>query len=123
VSIGSARFEKSVDGTAAKANDVRNPPRPTGRFVKDVHLLRYVTAPLVICAGEFSMTNLLEVLFGCTHKRTTFPMTVARARNGSAANSTNTYVVCLDCGKEFAYDWTQMKLKSSARAKVLTRAA
>jgi len=26
--------------------------------------------------------------------------------------STGTYVVCLDCGKEFAYDWKLMKVVS-----------
>ncbi|HJS99809.1 MAG TPA: hypothetical protein VJ756_12015 [Terriglobales bacterium] len=30
-----------------------------------------------------------------------------------AAGLTGTYVVCLDCGKEFAYDWEQMKVVSS----------
>lgn len=24
--------------------------------------------------------------------------------------TTGTYVVCLDCGKEFAYDWNQMRV-------------
>jgi hypothetical protein len=27
-----------------------------------------------------------------------------------AATRSNTYVVCLDCGKEFAYDWQLMKI-------------
>jgi hypothetical protein len=26
-----------------------------------------------------------------------------------------TYVVCLDCGKEFAYDWAQMKVAFSLK--------
>jgi hypothetical protein len=31
--------------------------------------------------------------------------------------TTGTYVVCLDCGKEFAYDWDQMKvLPENSRA-------
>ncbi len=29
--------------------------------------------------------------------------------------SPNTYVVCLDCGKEFAYDWQKMKKVAAAR--------
>jgi hypothetical protein len=28
----------------------------------------------------------------------------------AAAQTTGTYVVCLDCGKEFAYDWQAMKV-------------
>ncbi|HKW25472.1 MAG TPA: hypothetical protein VJN48_06790 [Terriglobales bacterium] len=32
-----------------------------------------------------------------------------------AAGLTGTYVVCLDCGKEFSYDWEQMKVVSPLR--------
>ena len=32
----------------------------------------------------------------------------------AAASLTGTYVVCLDCGKEFAYDWRQMKIVDEA---------
>jgi hypothetical protein len=31
-------------------------------------------------------------------------------RRSPAASLTGTYVVCLDCGKEFPYDWKAMKL-------------
>ena len=49
------------------------------------------------------LQSLLNAVFGCTHQRTTFPQTPGR-------NKTATYVVCLDCGKEFAYNWTEMRL-------------
>ncbi len=49
------------------------------------------------------LQSLLSAVFGCTHQRTTFPQTPGR-------NKTATYVVCLDCGKEFAYNWTEMRL-------------
>ena len=54
----------------------------------------------------------LDVFFGCSHKRLSFPITVrgAQRRNTQAASVTGTYVVCLDCGHEFPYDWTQMKV-------------
>jgi hypothetical protein len=59
------------------------------------------------------MFKLLDVLFGCTHKRYTFPITTrGRQRRSAAAALTGTYVVCLDCGKEFPYDWRQMKVVS-----------
>jgi hypothetical protein len=56
--------------------------------------------------------SLLNVLFGCTHKKLSFPITVrgARRRSSEAASATGTYVVCLDCGQEFPYDWSQMKV-------------
>jgi hypothetical protein len=56
------------------------------------------------------MFKLLDVLFGCTHKRYTFPLSAKGPRRSEAAALTGTYVVCLDCGKEFAYDWRQMKV-------------
>ena len=30
-----------------------------------------------------------------------------------AAQRTGTYVACLDCGKEFRYDWQQMRIVGS----------
>jgi hypothetical protein len=58
------------------------------------------------------MFKLLDVLFGCTHKRYTFPITKRGRQRSAAAALTGTYVVCLDCGKEFPYDWHQMKVVS-----------
>lgn len=55
--------------------------------------------------------SLLEAVFGCSHKRCSFPITAKNSQRRSAAASiTGTYVVCLDCGKEFAYDWKEMKI-------------
>ncbi len=51
--------------------------------------------------------SILNSLFGCSHARTTFPLT--RDRKGAAAR-TGMYVVCLDCGREFAYDWDEMRI-------------
>jgi predicted protein tyrosine phosphatase len=36
-------------------------------------------------------------------------------RRNQAAALTGTYVVCLDCGKEFAYDWQEMKVVSGTQ--------
>jgi hypothetical protein len=58
--------------------------------------------------------NLFDMLFGCTHANYSFPITAKGAhRNIAAAGPTGTYVVCLDCGKEFAYDWEAMKVLGS----------
>ncbi len=44
-----------------------------------------------------------------------FPLTNKRGgRRSEAATQTGTYVVCLDCGKEFAYDWKTMRMLSPA---------
>jgi hypothetical protein len=55
--------------------------------------------------------SFIELVFGCPHPRTTFPLTPAR-RNAapSATRGNGTYVVCLDCGKEFAYNWKDMRV-------------
>jgi hypothetical protein len=48
---------------------------------------------------------LLNLLFGCRHRKTSFPMTpVDPVEAGHGA-----FVVCLDCGKRFSYDWDRMR--------------
>jgi len=57
--------------------------------------------------------SLFDLVFGCSHKRCSFPITVrSNLRRSEAASVTGTYVVCLDCGREFPYDWNEMKLVS-----------
>ena len=48
------------------------------------------------------MNWFLEFFFGCSHRRTTFPMNVKRR---------GAYIVCLNCGKEFAYSWNEMRIQ------------
>jgi len=59
------------------------------------------------------LQSLLNTLFGCSHQRTTFPLTPGRTQGAFAAPAggrNGTYVVCLDCGKEFAYNWEEMRV-------------
>lgn len=59
------------------------------------------------------LQSLLNSIFGCSHQRTTFPLTPGRKSAGfqaPGAARNGTYVVCLDCGKEFAYNWEQMRV-------------
>ena len=59
--------------------------------------------------------KLFDALFGCWHREYSFPITVrAGQRRSKAASVTGTYVVCLNCGKEFAYDWQEMKIVDSS---------
>lgn len=61
--------------------------------------------------------KLFDMLFGCSHKRCSFPITVrGKQRRSPAASLTGTYVVCLDCGHEFAYDWNEMKMVNQGAA-------
>jgi len=60
--------------------------------------------------------SVFDLIFGCSHKRCSFPITVrGKLRRSEAASVTGTYVVCLDCGKEFPYDWTEMRMVRSRR--------
>jgi hypothetical protein len=58
-------------------------------------------------------TSLLNVMFGCSHKRTTFPIT-RRSQISTGGTRKGTYVVCLECGQEFAYNWKDMRIDSAA---------
>ncbi|MGA2144946.1 MAG: hypothetical protein ABSH49_08285 [Bryobacteraceae bacterium] len=49
------------------------------------------------------LQSIFEAIFGCSHEQVSFPQT---RRKGSPA----TYVVCLECGKEFSYDWKNMRV-------------
>jgi hypothetical protein len=58
--------------------------------------------------------NLFELLFGCWHRKLSFPRSVKRGQpHLSPASRTGTYVVCLDCGTEFPYDWQNMRMVAS----------
>ena len=50
--------------------------------------------------------------FRCKHARTTFPMTPVRKKSADGRNEAppDMYVVCLDCGKQFSYDWENMRI-------------
>jgi len=51
--------------------------------------------------------TLLNLVFRCSHRRLTRPVTpVSKAGVPHGA----TYVVCLDCGKQFSYDMNKMKV-------------
>ena len=58
------------------------------------------------------IADLMDILFGCWHSNYSFPFTAKAANRAAAAHATGTYVVCLDCGKEFPYDWKTMKVVS-----------
>jgi len=64
------------------------------------------------------LQSLLNTLFGCNHRNTTFPLTPARRNAAFSApgGRIGTYVVCLDCGKEFAYNWNDMRVGEPVEA-------
>ena len=69
------------------------------------------------------LQTMLEYLFGCSHKNYSFPITAkAGKRHPEAAGVTGTYVVCLECGKEFPYDWRAMKVVTMPQKKAAAAA-
>jgi DNA-directed RNA polymerase subunit RPC12/RpoP len=51
--------------------------------------------------------RLLNLLFRCSHRRLTRPVAPITKHGQPHSQS---YVVCLDCGKEFEYDLSQMRM-------------
>jgi hypothetical protein len=62
------------------------------------------------------MTNsLLQALFGCLHSNTTFPLTPIRRGRNASSPVAQTYIACLECGKELPYDWEKMQRVKTVR--------
>ena len=49
----------------------------------------------------------VNLLFRCRHKHLTRPVTPVRR---GASGHVETYVACLDCGKQFRYDTREMRV-------------
>lgn len=56
------------------------------------------------------VARLLNVLGICQHSRTTFPQS-PRGRYDVTA-----HITCLECGREFPYDWERMSTKKVAQS-------
>jgi hypothetical protein len=58
---------------------------------------------------------LYAFFFGCFHTRTTFPMTVTTHSPHDGESHQRTYVACLNCGEELAYNWQKMRVEGRSR--------
>ena len=67
------------------------------------------------------VTRILQILsLSCRHRKTSQPFTAASPRATSSdamwdsvsGVSASHYIVCLDCGKKFQYDWDNMRIVS-----------
>jgi hypothetical protein len=58
------------------------------------------------------LVGVVDWLSGCSHRRTTFPITLGAGvrSEGQQTTPAETYISCLDCGRHFAYDWTAMRV-------------
>ncbi len=57
-----------------------------------------------------------EFLFGWFHSRTKFPMTISRRSPENGELQRRTYVTCLNCGEEIAYNWDKMQTEGAFHA-------
>jgi len=64
---------------------------------------------------HFMLSLVIDSLFGCSHRRTTFPLTPKRPSGRLGA-----YVTCLDCGKEFPYNWNEMRMEAPVAVAAVT---
>lgn len=62
-----------------------------------------------------SFILVLKRTLTCHHSNTSFPRTPGNKKGlpSVAASVTGTYVVCLECGSEFPYDWERMQIVSA----------
>ncbi len=69
------------------------------------------------------LVGLADWLHGCSHRGTTFPITlrISVSVDGQQSTQAETYVVCLECGRHFAYDWTTMRITKQRAAWVRRR--
>jgi hypothetical protein len=58
------------------------------------------------------MGGLSSYLWGCKHRNTSRPFTTRNKTGpgGEQRNVSETYIVCLDCGKKFPYSLEEMKV-------------
>lgn len=63
--------------------------------------------------------KVLQLFFiACRHRHTSQPFSASSGRVVAAANdswepvaaASGCYIVCLDCGKRFSYDWNKMRI-------------
>jgi hypothetical protein len=81
-------------------------------------------APIDIASevGSPMVNKLLQLLaIRCSHKKLSQPFAASVAAGPRAVNSAwdapspsaRHYVVCLDCGRKFDYDWSKMRVVNS----------
>ncbi len=58
----------------------------------------------------------MSFLFGCLHRHTSFPITMRPGTGQTRLH--DTYIVCLDCGREFPYSWDEMRIVREAKHRV-----
>lgn len=64
--------------------------------------------------------SLYDTFFRCGHRRMSFPRKLVSKPGAPQADM---YVVCLDCGKQFHYDWEKMRIGNPVELSVASETA
>jgi hypothetical protein len=67
----------------------------------------------VLASGIYvRLESLADLLYGCAHRNTSFPITLPIRGTLKEMQSTpsETYIVCLQCARHFDYDWSRMRI-------------
>jgi hypothetical protein len=67
---------------------------------------------VVANSARMHLLGIAGWLSGCSHRRKAFPFTprFTVSPNQQTRTQAETYVVCLDCGRKLAYDWSRMRI-------------
>ena len=56
----------------------------------------------------------MRIWFGCSHKQTTFPIS-RPAKERQLGRLADSSIVCLECGREMPYRWSEMRVVKDRR--------
>jgi hypothetical protein len=62
------------------------------------------------------IAKLMNLLFGCSHRNYSFPITMKSGTSQGGTCVKVTYVVCLDCARALPYDWQEMRVVNGQRS-------
>lgn len=72
--------------------------------------MRATTKALFFVGGVAMLGGIYDQLFGCTHKNPSRVYPADMSRHDPIIQQLGHYVVCTDCGKEFPYNWSMMRI-------------
>lgn len=78
---------------------------------------------VVASAFRVRLEGLADWVYGCAHRRTSLPVTLwtGLSLEGCQSTQSETYIVCLECGRHIPYDWSTMRAGSERAAWAWTR--
>ena len=78
---------------------------------------------VVVTAVRARLVDFADRLYGCAHRRMSFPITMrtSLSMEGRQGAQSETYIVCLECGRHFAHE-TLLPARVEKRGRVSKKA-